>query len=464
MELYNELLVEAESAPPPTPPTTTAIAEIANIDEKPGPGGKLYTGVIPSVPPKAKVCCDLLSNITEYTSPLYTGDTYGVLSLPVETTCTLNGTLSGIRFHERELINRVELNDDIAMLVCNYGEKRQPWYTSDLDAKVSTRGRKPTGDQKNTHPKNPNRKVQGSGKCFSSQLTFVTAHNNRTQFFKVKVFRTGFIQIPGSRPDLVNQSFDAIAIVVRELTRVFGGESPIGLSSLYLVMKDYKLHAPLNYDQALNLYALKNIFGVVKLRQLGLNDSDIMANIETVVAKLPEVRRNTEKILLRAEMLPPNGSIPPISDIKYNYYENKFSASFATPTPDDPDKHIRLVVFPDGYLDRNDHSKGYGCKIDILGAVDRRFTLDIYLMLLGVFRWFKDLLVVDVQARRRIRTTLVPGTRGRPSQSGKKRSMRSRIMDSILRNEKFDRVVEYPTVETCQLALDGITAMLNGEL
>lgn len=447
MDLYNELLNEAEITPDP------AIAEIESIDSKPGP-----SEIRPIAEPKPlpKVCCDLLSDISEYTSPLYTGDTRGVLSLPVETTCTLNGTLTGVRFHERDLITKVQLNDDIAMLACNYGEHKQPWYNTDGAEAKTARGR-PPGYNK---VKNPNRKIQGNGKHFSSQLTFVTAHNNRTQFFKVKVFRTGFIQIPGSRPDLVDQSFEAVAIVIRELTRIFGVE--IKLSSLYLVMKDYKMHAPLNYDQALNLYALKNIFSVIKLKQIGdINDSDILANIEKLVAKLPEVKKCTEKILERADKLPAPGTIPPISDIKYNYYENKFSASFATPTETEPDKHIRLVIFPDGYLDRSDHSKGYGCKIDILGAVDRKYTLEIYVALMNILAEFRDLLIVDVQARRRVHTTLVGKTRGRPSRGNKKKSLRDKLMDSILRNENFDRVVEYPPVETYQLAIDWVVHMLN---
>lgn len=459
MDLYNELLNEAATIPDPVQP---AIAEIGSIDSKPGPSQQPPNFITSNggSKPAPKVCCDLLENIADYTSPLYTGDTGGVLSPPVETTCTLNGTLSGVRFHERDLITKVKLNDDIAMLACNYGELRADWYTNELGTDKSNRGRKPA----NARGKNPNRKIQGNGKHFSSQLTFVTAHNNRTQFFKVKVFRTGFIQIPGSRPDLIDQSFEAVNIVIRELTRIFGEDAGVKLSSLYLVMKDYKMHAPLNYDQALNLYALKNIFGVVKLKQVGgLSDDDIMANIETIVAKLPEVKRCTWKILERADKLPQPKTIPPISDIKYNYYENKFSASFATPTEDDPDKHIRLVVFPDGYLDRSDHSKGYGCKIDILGAVDRKFTLEIYLALAGILRDFRDLLVVDVQARRRVRSTLFAKARGRPSRGNKKKSMRDRIMEGILQCGDFDRVIEYPPVETYQIALDGITRMLNDE-
>jgi len=433
-------------AKPESPPS--AIEQIRKVDT--GARPKRLAPVGPKTPPK--VYCDLIVDPTEYTSPLYVGETYGVLSLPLATTCTLNGTLKGVRFHEMELIKRVETNDRIGKLVCNYGEKRADWLPAWVDSKVRT----VKMSAKSLPGAKPPRKKQGTGKCFNSQLTFITAHNNRTQFFKVKVFRTGFIQIPGSRPELIDQSLEAVEIVCNELRRVL--ECDVSLSSLYLVMKDYKMHAPLNYDQALNLYILKCIFGVVKMRQIsGLSNEDIMGSIETVVGtNLPLIKINTHDILERSDRLPKISC--PITDIKYNYNENKFSVAFSTPTEDDPEKHIRLVVFPDGYLDRNDHAKGYGCKIDILGAVDRKYTLEIYLALMTILRDFRQMLVADVPSRRRVRTG-IPALKRKVA----RKNVQDRTYDEAMASSKFERTIQYPSVETYAQTIDALYMLAMGE-
>lgn len=493
MELYNELLVEADKVvvdevleTPLVPPIQPAQQPVqqpvqpASTQPVPAPTPRkpraktktkrlttqqaldAVAGIeVPSVASRSampiknrKIYCDLLTNIQEYIDPLYTGDTGGVITYPLATTCTLNGTLSNVNFHESDLIKKLELNDNIAMIECNFGEKVQPWYTP------KPKPQKPPQQSVTVDGKpKPPRKIQGNGKCFASQITIITAHANKTRFFKVKVFRNGFVQIPGSRPDLVDESFEAIHIIIAELSRAFNKD--VQLTSLYLVMKDYKLTIPLKYDQALDLYALKTIFSVIKLKQIpGITDKDILNNIESLVAKFPWVIPKTQEILNRADKLPPSGSLPPISDIKYNYYENKFSASFGTPTDDDPDSHIQLVIFHDGYFDRADRSKGYGCKVGILGAVDRLFTYQVYTSLMNILINFRDLLVVDVPSRRRVhmQSTITPRRTGRKKSTTSTSTQRVSD-DAVL--ARFDRVIEFPPDEVYVKLYEALDAMLK---
>lgn len=434
--------------PPVQISSESAVAAIRNVKvPAAAPKRQKPTTQLPSY-------CDLMENLTEFTSPLYTGETYGVVTLPTATTCTLNGNLSGVRFHEKDLIEKVQLNDSIAMLVCNFGKKVQPWYEEVLKQRPK---RKPVLKSTNGHP----RKIQGSGECFNSQITFITAHNDRKHFFKVKVFRTGFLQIPGSRPELVGYSFEAIGIVLDELARALTiPRDTVKLEKLYLVMKDYKLHAPMFRDQSLDLYALKTIFGIIKLRQISptLPDEDIVSNIETIVGcpKTLKYKQLAHSILERTAKLPSPDSLPIITDLRYNFYENKFSATFSTPIPDDPNKHIRLVIFPDGYLDKTDQSKGYGCKVDILGAIDRISTLSIYMALMTILRDFRDLVVIDVQSRRRQKTSLTHFT-------GKKKSRVDRVMDRIIRQCPYENTVEFPPLAKFDAALQELNRQLIEE-
>jgi hypothetical protein len=87
-----------------------------------------------------------------------------------------------------------ELTDDIQRIVSPFFKKVNPEYLAILNKPKSNRGRKPKKDNKKKK-----RKKQGTGDQFSSQMTFDIKSKIPGKLYKIKLFRKGSIQIPGSR-------------------------------------------------------------------------------------------------------------------------------------------------------------------------------------------------------------------------------------------------------------------------
>lgn len=107
----------------------------------------------------------------------------------VPSTITLGGRFTNFQCDERNDIGvKFIAKDPIMLIGSNYGESFDPNYVkSEKKVKTSNRGRKPK-------PKEPKKRIQGSGKYFNSQITFEV---KTTKIYKVKVFRNGVFQIPG---------------------------------------------------------------------------------------------------------------------------------------------------------------------------------------------------------------------------------------------------------------------------
>ncbi len=372
--------------------------------------------------------CDLVKSADEFMTPLFKCSDE-MLSDPVATTITLSGYLTGVSMHERDLIECVEPVDNVVMLDCNYGTKATDEYLALLNIKKSNRGRK-----KMEKKKKP-RKTQGTGRCFASQLTFVVrqtvpmcatksatyyefysqAHDTTpiNIYFKIKVFRNGVVQIPGARPDLLPYIISSINKIVECLNKSLNSDkyrgiiegrgetfaaATVGVGTLYPVMIDYKFYMPLEARQMLDLKMLLLIFTIDKLRQTNtlyvegeINSDEINARMDggmdyTEAAK--EVEQYMKSI--------PRRECPPIVDVKYTSEETKLAIIFSTPLPHKRDKITRVNVFLGGEISPGNARRGaiYGAKIDILGALDRAITRDIYEYLLDIFERYGDLVVV----------------------------------------------------------------------
>ena len=120
----------------------------------------------------------------------------------VPSTLTAKGKFNNIYFNEEDIIDMLSIpvGGHILSIGCNYGIiiNPSPDYTPPpVKMRISNRGRKPKNKPKSK------RKLQGSGKFFSSQITFEIYNIYNKKKYKIKLFRNGGFQVPGvNKPDM----------------------------------------------------------------------------------------------------------------------------------------------------------------------------------------------------------------------------------------------------------------------
>jgi hypothetical protein len=272
-----------------------------------------------------------------------------LFTAPTPTTFTMEGFLTNIKFNEEQFIVLLEPDEYVVMLNCNFGKKIHHSYTEPIVVKKNNRGRK-----KKITTQKP-RKIQGSGKCFNSQVTFVVRagyieEGKIDPVYKFKVFRNGRIQLPGVRPVLINDIIDKITHVINMLNDklhpgiidIFSKTSVININP---VMKNYKFRIKIEDGKSIDLTELK------------------------------------KKLILRRVAESPDAPLsPPINDVKYTREDTKLSALFDTPIHKKPKKMTRLNVFMRG-------------KVNILGAYHSHTAYDICNYLHYIFVTYPELIV-----------------------------------------------------------------------
>lgn len=365
---------------------------------------------------KVVVNTDLLdervSNL--YKTPLHDCND-DILSPPISTTTTLSGILSNLVLDEHN-INAFEPNDRVIIIESNFGTKMhssiegiiKPTATS-----KSTRGRKPKVKEKKKE-----RKKQGSGKCFNSQITFVVKTDivdsstiTGYKEYKFKVFRNNKEQLPGARPEYLSEILAANNEVIALLNQAFvpaDNPNKIKLVSLSACMKNYKFYLKMYPHQILDLGLLKQIFLIERLKDSTRGQYTISDILKINCNCGEKICINCfNKDLLGDERLrevcdiddstsPPH---PVIFDVRYTYEDTKMSIIFHTPLDDNPKKTIRVNIFPGNEIP-TDYSEGiaegtYGGKINILGALHESTTKEIYQYLLYMFDKYYNDVVVD---------------------------------------------------------------------
>jgi hypothetical protein len=167
------------------------------------------------------------------------GQDKGILLSPLKpSTLTAKGKFSDILFNEEEIIGMLNMpeNECILKIGCNYGEmlnvnsKYQPIETK---VKKSNRGRKPK-----VKPKSK-RKLQGTGKYFSSQITFEVYHPEYKKIYKIKLFRNGHFQVPGVSNTEMDDLIYPITVLRDYLRKEFFDDS-IKIVYFISVMRNYK--------------------------------------------------------------------------------------------------------------------------------------------------------------------------------------------------------------------------------
>jgi hypothetical protein len=261
------------------------------------------------------------------------------------TTNTIGGCLSNVSFHEQDLITELTPDERIVMYRCNFGKLVYEGYSETIKVRTTNRGRKPKKKVVKT------RKMQGMGTDFNSQITCLVLGATPPIRYKIKVFRTGKVQLPGVHQLHVDDAIECIQRIVQVLNfHLHPGETdPARLTrviNMNPVMKNYKFVVNLPSAHLLDLRRLRVIF--VQERK----DSD---------ANAPRH--------------------PRIFTVKYTRQDTKLSIKFATPIPHKIKKKTRINIFMRG-------------RINILGAFQFHVTEQLYRYLHWVIDTHYDQVVV----------------------------------------------------------------------
>lgn len=251
------------------------------------------------------------------------------LSAPQLTTVTVVGAYANIKMMEEDWIKYMSTNRHILVCSCNFGRIVYDKYT-------------PPPRKEKAKKKKSDRKVQGNGSEFNSQITlFANAEPHlftdddiiptNTPVFKFKLFRNGKIQLPGGRKEVIDNIVDATRYIEAYCNRIFN-PSVVDLLKLIKVinvnisMKNYKFIIKLGENQIVNLERLKELFTSYKIRgETSIGVFDII----------------------------PNGSL------------TNLSIEFNTPVYGNDDKHMRMTIEKSG-------------KVNIKGALYIDYTTQAF--------------------------------------------------------------------------------------
>ena len=220
-------------------------------------------------------------------------------------TITVEAKISNINFKEKELIELLSLEDksDIIKIGCNFKEYISDKYLElTKPVKKSNRGRK-----KKVKPLS-NRKVQGNGKYFNSQITFTILDSiDKNKFYHLKLFTNGTIQIPyvcNENIEIIKPIINIIINKIENLKNIkVNSDENIEIVYIKSIMRNYKFNL-IEPEIYIDLYKFQNILLNYKNEQ---NDLDIykLYNLELSLIKFfPE--RYTGIILKFKTPIPEN--------------------------------------------------------------------------------------------------------------------------------------------------------------
>lgn len=176
-----------------------------------------------------------------------------IFSKLLPSTLTAQGSLSNVKFNEKDLIDAVDADGRIHKITCNYGERyNQNYKEPAVKQKTTNRGRKPKPKKKDR------RKNQGSGKYFNSQITFwISSLDKKDKYYKIKVFRNGTVEIPGGLDPSMKDITSAVHVVADKLKNCFMED--VKVVELYSIMRNYKFEM-IDKEFRVNINNLYNIF------------------------------------------------------------------------------------------------------------------------------------------------------------------------------------------------------------
>lgn len=209
-------------------------------------------------------------------------------------TITISAQFNNVRCHEKTLPSLCKANEKVVRIASNYGDEIYPGYTPPPVVVKSNRGRKKNKVKKQ-------RQIQGSGKFMNSQTTFYVVKAEGV--YKIKVFRTGEIQIPGIKTDDftdIRRAIDETRTVLSAALGLDRDDCPLHThedgTQIQIVMKNYQWAID-NTKWIINLELLK-----IKLREqyntfpgIILDKLDISFNPERYQGLLFKIRLTDER-------------------------------------------------------------------------------------------------------------------------------------------------------------------------
>lgn len=241
------------------------------------------------------------------------------------TMITIAGRVRNFKYHEALLTRILNPSGDIICIKSNFGCKPPEYDEPKEEAKVTTRGRKKK--EKNKKP----RAIQGSGKCFNSQTTFITKSMHLGKKYQFKIFRNGKIQLPGAKPGLYADIYDKLTGIIDMLNAKLKkpNEPQIELVRFAPSMKNYRFDLLKGNTQLIDLYELSNILNEEWL------DDRVIKWADDYDDQFIEHNDDMEIKYL---------------SVDYTRQDTRLSLQFSTPLPDRPDKCARVNVFMKGVI------------------------------------------------------------------------------------------------------------------
>jgi hypothetical protein len=271
------------------------------------------------------------------------------LSSPKLTTATLSGGFANIKMHESDWIKDMVASKYLLLFRCNFGEVVYDKYIP------PPRKEK----KKKNNDKKTNRKKQGTGTEFNSQITiYVNAEHylytdddiipSSVPVFKFKIFRNGRTQLPGGDINLIDNVVSSAKNIESYLNRIFFEKETelcklIMIININICMKNYKFSIALKNTQLINLERIRDLY-------LEYSQSKDFSYRED----MPLEERLTQDIA--------------ISDIIPNGSFTNLSIVFKTPIYSDPEKTMRMTIEKGG-------------KVNIKGALYIEYSRQCFYLL-----------------------------------------------------------------------------------
>ena len=195
-------------------------------------------------------------------------------------TITVEAKISNISFKEKDLINKLSLDQktsDIIKIGCNYEEYISDKYLElTKPVKKSNRGRK-----KKIKPVS-NRKIQGNGKYFNSQITFtILDHIDKSKFYHLKLFTNGTIQIPyvcNENIEIIKPIIELVIDLIKDINDIkVDITKDIDIIYIKSIMRNYKFNIS-EEEYYIDLNKFQNILTEFKYYQINDNDDFIHNN------------------------------------------------------------------------------------------------------------------------------------------------------------------------------------------
>lgn len=252
-------------------------------------------------------------------------------------TITVESKISNIKFKECDLIPQLSLpekNPEVIKIGCNYGE-----YISEKFIELTTSVKKSNRGRKKKNKPVSNRKVQGNGKYFNSQVTFTILDPiNDKKFYHLKLYTNGTIQITYVCYEditLIKPIIDLVINLIKPINSIkVDLDNDIEIVYIKSIMRNYKFNI-IQDNIFIDLKKFQNLFLNFKNYQQDENNNNEEKNY------FQNNKNYDYQLLLQFE----------IGLIKVNFEKyTGIIVKFKTPLPDNNNRLTSVKIFASGKM------------------------------------------------------------------------------------------------------------------